>query len=164
MFVCTLGNGQDTFSANRLDGEGETIIIIPIGHFEDSGHTVSAVVVLASIPGYGDGTKRELVFRLVEMGPNNAHIRDYYDGFETKSFLSSPADREQVRACVGGAVELLIDQIQPEAVEMMTYTANLPKSALSKYQDIAHIFAAKGYQVARPDSYHNRWIWMMRRP
>lgn len=143
---------------------GEVVIRVPIGFDDENDHVYSVFIALCSIPGYGDGAKLELIFRVIEASTDGSYIYDYSDGLTTRAFLADGFHRHCVSRVLLAAVDELIDYCKPLAVEMTTHTEDLPGKALRKFHEIAARFADKGYEVAKPDPWHGRWIWMMRLP
>ena len=161
LFVCTLG--EETPIAS-LHGNGEFIYRAAIGYDDQTQCVFSALVIFAPLPGFGDGTGYELVFRIVEAPADGSAPRDYHDGLETKRFISEPDDRRDIIDVVTFMICGHIDAVRPAAVEMMTHTENLPVSALRKFHQIAAEFGKRGYKAGPADPWHGRWVWMMRLP
>lgn len=147
-----------------LEGNGEYIATFSIGHDDETGDVVTGMVILCPLPGYANGERFELVFRVVVSSADQSDIRDCHDGLATKALLKTPLERFMVLGAVCLAAGELIDGLRPSAVEMVTFTANLPPRAIEKFNLIASLFAARGYDISRPDPYHGRYIWMMRLP
>jgi hypothetical protein len=161
VFVCTLDYETPI---TGLHGNGEFIYRSAIGYDDETDYVYSALVIFAPLPGYGDGTGYELVFRIVESSPDGSHIHDYHDGLSTKPFLSQPTDRASVYDLVRHMICTHVDEERPAAVEMMTHTENLPNAALRKFHEIAAEFVNRGYIAGPADPWHGRWVWMMRLP
>ena len=161
MFVCTLG--EETPIA-PLHGNGEYIYRAAIGYDDETQHVYSALVIFAPLPGYGDGTGYELVFRIVAAPSDGSDVRDYHDGLATKRFIAEPQHRHDILDVVKFIICGHIDVLKPAAVEMMTHSENLPNSALRKFHEIAAEFGARGYHAGPADPWHGRWVWMMRLP
>lgn len=143
-----------------LSDGSEFIIRAPVGYCADTGCVYSLGVTLT--PMVATGTL-ELRFFIVEAQPDASHIAVWWDGSSSLPVISDPGHRHLIRSLMLTAVATLIDAESPDAVEMVTHTADLPDAALSKFYDIAGVFRRKGYQARRADSYHGRLIWMMRK-
>lgn len=85
MFVFTLDEDSQIVP---LHGNGEYIYRVTIGFDDETGHVYSLFLIFAPLPGYGDGTGYELVFRIVEASLDGSYVESYNDGSETKGFLS----------------------------------------------------------------------------
>lgn len=147
-----------------LHGNGEFIYRVAIGYDDTRDVTYSAMVIFSPLPGYGDGTGYELVFRLVESDPDGTHVHDYHDGLQTKEFLISVADRRATFDVICHLIAGHIDDLRPAAVEMTTHTAHLPEPALQKFHQIAAIFRDRGYVAGAADPFLGHMVWMMRLP
>jgi hypothetical protein len=161
MFVCTL---EHETQVTALHGNGEFIYRAAIGYDTNTDYVYSVLVIFAPLPGYGDGTGYELVFRVVESSVDGSHIHDYHDGLETRRVISDPLDRASICDLVQHVIVTHIDEFKPPAVEMVTHTENLPASALRKFHQIAAEFGKRGYHAGPADPWHGRWVWMMRLP
>ncbi|UCI10473.1 hypothetical protein [Mesorhizobium sp. B1-1-8] len=147
----------------ELSGNGEHIARVAIGYDDGTDHTYSVVVALSPIPGHGGLHDFELVFSIVETYVDGDHSHNYWDGNETKSFLSDVGERALTNAIVMTLVQRLIDVVAPDVVSMVTYTSNLPARALRKFHQIALLFAQNGYVVGEADPWNGQRIWMMTR-
>jgi hypothetical protein len=161
VFVCTLGHETPI---TALHGNGEFIYRAAVGYDADTDFVYSAFIIFSPLPGYGDGTGFELVFRIVESSTDGSHIVDYHDGLATKRIISEQSDRASICDLVKHIIGAHIDELRPAAVEMMTHTENLPEPALRKFHQIAAEFGNRGYRAGPADPWHGRWVWMMRLP
>ncbi len=123
----------------------------------------SVVVALSPLVGYVDLPGYELVFNVVAADVSGNEMRAYWDGSETKAFLSEASLRLQVRQVIFMLVGLLIDEASPALVSMTTHEAGLPPAALTKYHEICAIFRERGFRAGKADSWHGQHIWMMER-
>ncbi|MEP9400378.1 hypothetical protein [Sphingomonas sp. VNH70] len=162
MYVSLLEPGRGV-SVNVLRSDDEFIVQVPIG-FDDAARRVySLFVAMAPLMGCADIPGYELTFEVVDASIDKTDVIAHYDGTATRKFLADPEDRARVRNLLLRATELLIDEAQPNQVQMMTHSAHLPPKALVKFGELCALFGSKGFIAGKADSYHGRHIWMMTR-
>ena len=157
-FVCTLDPDED-LDVDVIEANGEFIARLAIGYDSETDKTFSLAVALSPVPG----AYMELSFSVVGLCQTSGDWSDFWDGLATKPLFPLKEDRSVIRAALMGCVAMLVDVVRPEIVSMSTHTANLPKLALAKFWEVNRIFADRGYRAGRADSYHGRYVWMMRR-
>ncbi len=162
MFISALDLTGEVM-VDQLRGEGEYLARCPIGYDDIEDTVYSAVVALSPLIGYADLPGYELVFNVVAADIHGREIQAYWDGAETKGFLSDASLRQRVRALICMMVGLLIDDASPALVSMTTHEAGLPPNALTKYHEICAIFRERGFRAGKADSWHGQHIWMMER-
>ena len=163
-FICTLDPEEPLLltQINSEEGQGETIIRIPIGIDSVSEEVFSVFVCFATIPGYG-ALRHELVFHVVK-AIEGGDETFWSDGLETAHIIPNHMDRFLILNVICLATDKLIDQVGPIEVMMTTHEANLPAKALAKYKGIGSVFVSRGYVPAHPDIYHGRHIWTYTQP
>lgn len=162
MFVSSIDlTGEVLFDVLR--GEGEFIVRAPIGYDDETDVVYSAFVALSPLAGYADVPGYELVFNILEAAIDGSFVHEFWDGADTRRFLSERGLRLRIRTLIFRAVEILIDDAAPNLVSMTTHSPDLPATALMKYQQICGIFRNRGFTAGKADSWHGRHIWMMER-
>jgi hypothetical protein len=163
MFICTLEPGSP-IPIVVLKGNNEFIVRAPVGFEDSTGVVYSALVAFSPLIGYADIPGYECVFSIIEAQPDESHIRDCWDGLETKPLIPDTEHRNLIRGTIGLAVTHLIDEACPGLVSMTTHSANLPPKALRKFNELCRVFRGKGYIAGRADSWNGRYTWMMEKP
>jgi len=162
MFICTLTPDNDvTFTTLKRDNE--IIVRVAIGYDSTSSEVISLFCVLSPLIGYSDIPGYELVFNLLRSTQDGNEISAYWDGEETKAFLTDGDERRRVRALLIAVVGSLLDETNANLVSMTTHTPNLPPKALEKFYSICAIFRDKGFTAGKADVWHGQHIWMMKR-
>jgi len=137
---------------------------VPIGFDTDRDKVYSLFVALSPLNGYADAPGYELCFSIIEAMSDQSEIRDFWDGLETKRFLSDPDQRVAVGNLLMLSIRRLVDEAAPGLVQMTTHTAGLPVAALQKFNRISAMFGQLGWDAGRADSWYGHYIWMMQRP
>ncbi|WP_294354187.1 hypothetical protein [uncultured Sphingomonas sp.] len=161
MFVSTLDLTGEV-AVDRLTGDGEFIARAAIGYDDVEGTTYSAFVALSPLTGYADIPGYELVFNITAADAGG-DVMAYWDGADTQHLLIEPYLRAEVRSLICTLVDMLIDDVEPPLVSMVTQVAHLPPAALTKYHQICAIFAGKGYRAGKSNSWNGQHTWMMER-
>ena len=161
MFVSALDLTGEV-CVDKLFGDGEFILRVPIGYDDVEGTVYSVVVALSPLVGYADLPGYELVFN-VTAADEYGDVVAYWDGSDTAALLAEASLRGRVRALICRLVDMLIDEADPPLVSMTTHRAGLPARALRKYYDICAIFARRGFTAGKADVWHGQHIWMMTR-
>lgn len=146
-----------------LKGDGECIVRVPIGFDPEADTVFSVFVAMSTLAGYADVPGFELVFAIVETSLDGAEVRTYWDGRDTRALLAEPDLRAWVRKLILSAVTVLIDELKPNLVSMVTRRRDLPATALIKYHKICALFRSQGFTAGKADPWHGQHIWMMTR-
>jgi len=144
-----------------LQGNGEFIARVPCGFDDETGCVYSIFVALSPLAGHADIPGYELIFNIVEAQPDGTHIREYWDGEETKAIIIDREHRRLVRYVLAMLVKPLIDESNANLISMTTHTAGLPRKALHKFNQICSILREGGFQAGPADPYHGHHVWMM---
>lgn len=162
MYVSSLIE-DEACTLTTLEGNGEFIARVACGYDDETGYVYSLVVALSPLVGQADLPGFELTFSIIEASDNDSHMREIWDGEDTKLIMADAVHRRVICRVLDIAVAHLIDVSQPKVVSMTTHTANLPTPALRKFNRICTVFRDKGYTAGRVDPYHGHYAWLMER-
>jgi hypothetical protein len=149
--------GIDPGSVDILVGTNgrEFVAELAIGYDDETDNTISAVVVLAPLPG----GNYEHVFSIVDADPATTATTEYWDGAETAN-LFNKEDRETVLAIICSMTRALLGEIRPDCVLEFTHSTTLPAKALRKHQIVMGVFRNAGYSVRILPPHHGQQGWI----
>ena len=158
-FVRGYADGDPISIDNFINNDNELVCTFPIGFDDETDFSYSLMLALSPNPG---GTY-EFVFVLTSKKPDEDEPIPAYDGSRTRAQIANSEDRAYVLGLICMAVGEMVEKSSASIIFMTTHTADLPEHALRKFYIIAQAFEDNGFEVGRADSYHGRYIWMMKR-
>lgn len=150
-FVCTVGD----LSPDADLQPNQRFVFLPVG-FDDAGATLYQLYV-----GFdtAPGGITEYSFCLICIAPGGT-TTDCWGAREVAAIVPS---RERVRLLEAllGCTSALLRAYQPKSVTMRTFTRDLPRTALAKYERITQIFIDNRYAAtAKERRGHHTWTFV----
>lgn len=154
-FICSLD--EDYLEDLHYFLDDGVMAAFPIGLDTETMHSYFLSVSLQQFL-FGDS---ELSFWIDEYDENDVHAHTHWDPTSLSRVIPR-GDRARVRQAVMAAVHILVNAIRPNRVSMSTL-GPLPAKAVTKYEEIALIFARSGYTIAKLPPYLGVLTWCMDR-
>lgn len=153
--------GGAVYEASLFDNGEQYWAITRIGEADEPERTYSVACSLTPMPAAALGTL-EFSFTIIEMDVATGHEHSFWNGADTKHFLT-PADRNSVGGIILDSIDELVAAALPDHIFMQACNANLPAKALHKYERILETFVKLGYGIEEQPEYHGRKSWWMER-
>jgi len=158
-FVSSIEGIEGQIRVALLEAEDEGLVHVRIGFDDETDATYGVVVSLKMVAGQPDNHK-EITFDVVEYIPAGDETNVCNDGQQTKRFLVGD-HRKDALSCICSSVVELVKHHNPDVISMMTCMPDLPRKALTKYEDVCMALRAVGYRGGRADPYLGTEIWML---
>lgn len=155
--------GEDgEVEVSYLTNQSEAVVTVQIGFDEVTDNTYSLMVCLTPPAGGFEG-EFEFAFCIIEYDHDEECEYRLWDGLQTRYKIPDPQHRDGCLAILRAAIEILIEEVSPTVVTMITHSPDLPAKALRKYHFVANVFSKGGFTISQPDPYHGRLMWIMER-